>query len=38
VRTCDGALALLTGEIDGNWAETAALATLVAQSREKMIG
>jgi methionyl-tRNA formyltransferase len=38
VRTCDGALALLAGEIDGDWAEMESFATLVAQSREKMIG
>lgn len=38
VRTGDGAVALLSGEIDGETLDAAGLCTIVARSREKMIG
>jgi methionyl-tRNA formyltransferase len=38
VRTSDGAVALLSGEIDGEILDAAQLCTIVARSREKVIG
>jgi methionyl-tRNA formyltransferase len=38
VRTGDGAVVLLSGEIDGEMLDAAGLCTIVARSREKVIG